>query len=100
MHEFDQRLARLAEYSGGLPLAVTRLDIEQYRLHPPLEISTHVLRAAVVVEYFRDARHVRGAGIARHQALDEPRGDERSDIGMMENAVERGGEFGLRARGV
>ena len=44
---------------------------------------------AVVVEHLHDAIEVAGAGIAGHQPLDELAADERPDVLVVEDRIER-----------
>jgi len=45
--------------------------------------------AAVVVEYRHDVAHVGGVRVGSHQFAGSTAGDERSEVGMVEQQVER-----------
>ena len=86
------------EQRGLLHVSVGRLIVSadivgaSFRIHQHsgdhrLHVSSHAL--AVIGKSRGDARNIRRAGIALHQMLDQLLADERSDVGMIENVIER-----------
>lgn len=71
----------------GAGLDVTsRLGIENNRANDGSEVAA---RATSAVEHRRHPRHVLGARVARDQVLNQLLRDERTDIGMVEDVVNR-----------
>ena len=73
-----------------------RFGVEQDRPHHGLHVAAHA--AAVVVEGRRDAADVGRARVAGHQALDQLLADERADVRVVEQRVERDLQVGRRSR--
>ena len=90
-HAGDEERGLLQVAVGGLIVAAVVVGagfrVQQYGGDHRLHIAAHAL--TVVVESRRDARNISGAGIALHQVLDQLRADERPDVRVIEDVVER-----------
>ncbi len=77
-----------------------RLGVEQQRPHDRAEITP--APRPIVRKHLRHALHVGGRGVAGHEPLDQLLRNERPDIRVIENVVERvvevAGRIGRRAR--
>ena len=68
-------------------VGAARLIIQQDRLDDRLHVAAHA--GAVIVEDLCDAINIIAAGIARDQPLDELAADERPDVLVVKNGIQR-----------
>ena len=83
----QRRMPQVDRSSASRLEVAARFRIEQDRLDHGLQVAAR--RAAVAVEDGGDPGHVCRARIARHQVLNQLLRDERADVRIVEDVVDR-----------
>ena len=91
MRQSDDGFAFVTITNGGCGGGVARLGIEQDGLDDRFHVAADTL--SVIGEDVGDSLDVTGRRITGDEALDELAGNERSDVRMIEQYVERLGQI-------